>query len=189
MTRTTLAVTVTIVVSAIALAAGTVAAAQTGDLDIDIDGITRGDPGETVPLETVDTPADLVGQVCQIELVGANNPSVHPNNDLHVTTGGSTLTLADIEAVADNVGAATGTLTLGPVLTVAVTLGADGLSSGGYALMFDCQPTTTTTTTTDATTTTTTVPATVPPWTRPPGGTIPPTRTRPPTPGTPDYTG
>ena len=54
-------------------------------------GVVRGAPGTSVVVAAQKVPADLVGSECDVVLVGANNESVHPGNDLTVTSAGSSV--------------------------------------------------------------------------------------------------
>jgi hypothetical protein len=80
--------------------------------------------------------------------VSANPDSVHPNNDLVVSSGGSSVTLPDVEGVSGGNVVASGTLQLGPDIVVSLVMGPDGVFSAGMDVVVDCTPEETTTTTT-----------------------------------------
>lgn len=144
------------------LATALPAAAATPDVGpapITVNQIIRGANGTTHQLAT--EPVPNVGMVCTVTITATNNQSVHPNTDIVVSSGTSTVTAPDVEHDADGIIHAAGSLTLGETVTVAVRLGADGVFSGGMTAMFACvtpPPVTTTTTTAPPVTTTTMVP-------------------------------
>ena len=136
--------------------AGPAAAQAPPDLTIPIDTIETG--AGVHPLSTVDTPAGLVGQECQVTATNRNQNSIHDGNDL-VITSASTVRLLDVEALANLVVVSSAPITLGGSVSVSVDIGADPpVFSAGLDLTFDCEPPVTTTTTPPpppATTTTT----------------------------------
>jgi hypothetical protein len=162
--------------SGLAVFAGSAGAAP-DDIVIDVTGVVFGAPGSVTVVQEVTVDPALVGATCAGLAITANNTSVHPNTDLIVTTGSSQVEFDDVEAVSDEITEASDEVVLGPTITVAVRLGADGVASGGATLTFDCQSVPTTTTTAP-TTTTTAPPTTVPPTTVPPT-TVPPTTVAP----------
>lgn len=151
------------------------------DLTIPSYGVVRGAPGSTATVGSLDVPAQFQGQACEVELIGENNESTHPDNDLTVTTGSESYTFSDIESVAFGAGAVNGTMVLGGVVVLTLTFGEDGVTSGGYAVTFDCAEI--------PVTTTTTVPATTVPGTTPPPTLPPSTPVKNPPVTTPQYTG
>lgn len=108
--------------------------------------------GFTQIVSVTDVPASLNGGTCTVQVIGANNDSVHPNSNIIVTSENS-VTIPDVER---SPGAQTipadGPLTLASAVTVSVELGPDGIFSGGTLVVaFDCTeppppPTTTPTT-------------------------------------------
>jgi LPXTG-motif cell wall-anchored protein len=168
--------------------AGSHAAAQVADITIPIDTVIRQQPiGSTHQLASVPVPTELVGTTCTAMVVGENNDSVHPGNNLVVASGTDSVTAYDVERAPLASTPADGTLTLADTIVVSVVLGDGDPSpnlqtfSGGVVVHFDCTPTTTTTTSTTTTiaTTTTVPPTTTPPTTDPP--TTVPATTAPPT--------
>ena len=138
-----------------------VPASADSDLVIPSYGVVRGAPGSEATVGSLDVPFQYQGLPCEVELIGENNESTHPNNDLTIKTGDESYTFKDIESVAFGAGAVNGTMVLGGVVVLTLTFGADGVTSGGYAVTFDCpDPVITTTTTAPPPTT---VPTTLPP--------------------------
>lgn len=119
--------------------------------------IIRGEEGDRVNLGTFDTPADLVGQVCSVTASGNNNESVHPGNDIEVTSE-STVVLEGVEDSANKTTVAAGSLSLSEDISFTLILGPDGVYSAELDVTLDCESatTTSTTTTTEATSTTST---------------------------------
>jgi LPXTG-motif cell wall-anchored protein len=153
------------------------AAAQTDVIVIPVDTVVRHVPvGSLTELASAPVAPELVGATCVGDAVGRNNDtSVHPGNDLIVTTGTSSAELLDVERAPGVVTETIGELTLGETITVTLRMGPDKTFSGGLVISLDCQtPPPDTTTTTAPPTTTTEPPTTVPPTTVPPT-TVPPT--------------
>ncbi len=130
------------------------AEAQETRLEVDVDTVHRGDPGELFFEGSYNAEA---GEECVATLESVtNNESIHPGNDLIV--GPVTFTniesgsfeAAGIAFIADGPG------------DVMVRLGADGVFSAGFTLEVTCNPPTTTTQPPESSTTTT---LTIPPTT------------------------
>ena len=125
----------------IALIAATVlitTAARAQDVELPIDTIYRGNPGDLFPVATI--PADP-GIECVAVLESRNNESMHPNSDILV----GPVTFTDVET-GSFAAAGLAFTTTGPI-DVAVRLGGDGVFSAGFTLEVTCNPPTTTTTT------------------------------------------
>jgi hypothetical protein len=107
-------------------------------------------------------PAELVGTSCGVSTRAENNDSVHPGNDVVVSSGTDSVTLVDVEGSSGKVTTASSPLTLGTEVTITLIMGSDGVFSGGAAafVVVDCTPPTTTTTTSSTSTTTTTTSST-----------------------------
>ncbi len=133
------------------------AGAQTSGGIVEIPLITKikTEPGVRTVLATMAVPGDLVGQVCSVESRAENNSSVHPGNDLVITSGSASATLSDIESSPGAVTTAAGTMTLGDEVTVTLVMGPDGVFSAGATavVVLECSPPPTTTTTAAPTTT------------------------------------
>ena len=186
--------------------------AQADDLSFGI-GYTvhRGAPGTTVDIGGEKVPADLVGRTCNVGLMSENNRSIHPGNDVIITSA-SSVTFKDVESQAAAKTYPAQPITLGPELDADLRFGKNGVTSSGFKVTVDCPPPLTTTVppTTEPPVTTTEPPLTTtePPVTptEPPVTTVPPTTVKPPvvnvnpptiilappappTPAVPDYNG
>lgn len=102
------------------------------------DAVVRGAEGDVVPVGSADIAAEMVGRACTVEAVVTNQESVHTGNELIVTSGDTSASIAGIEDTAGTVTTAGGTLTLGSTITVAVKLGPSGISSIGSSLTVTC---------------------------------------------------
>ncbi|MGH8911890.1 MAG: hypothetical protein ACRDVD_05205 [Acidimicrobiia bacterium] len=139
------------------------ASAQDVSLEIPLPTVVKASPGSEHVLASEDVPQDLVGRTCSIRAIAANQESVHPGNDLVISSNGDLLLLEDVEGEAFGESAREGQLTLGNELTVTLILGSDGVFSAGMVVEVRCPaPDTTTTTTKPSSTTTpeTTIPTT-----------------------------
>ncbi|MEZ5165420.1 MAG: hypothetical protein R2695_02645 [Acidimicrobiales bacterium] len=78
-----------------------------------------------------------------------NNASVHPGNDLVVASGEDSVVLRGVEGAPGKVTTAEATLMLGPVITVTLVMGPDGIFSAGAKadVVLECVPPKHTTTT------------------------------------------
>lgn len=169
------------VVAAFAVAIAVLAAGPASAIDdiiIPIDSVAFGDEGEIVEVASVTVEPELVGSTCSLELEADNNGSVHPGNDLIVTTGGQSGTIPDVESEPGQVTVVDGDVVLGETVVIELQFGPDGVTSGGLILTFDCeaQPVPTTTTAPPSTT-------------EPPSTTLPPTGVDPAVEGQPTFTG
>jgi len=123
------------------------------DILLEFDRLISGVEGSVRTIGEVEVASDLVGQTCQVSVIGENQASVHPGNDLIVSTGGSSAVVVGVEDEVDAGINHTSQLVLGSTIVVQLRFGPDELSSLGFSLSFDCtQPATTTTSTTIATT-------------------------------------
>ncbi|MGI9584957.1 MAG: DUF7507 domain-containing protein [Acidimicrobiia bacterium] len=148
-----------------------VAVAQAAVIEVSIDTVVRADEGTVTYLATENTPADLIGTMCISVAEARNQSSVHPGNDLIVSSGGESVTLEDVERSPGATTTAGGPLTLGPTVTISLEMGPDEVFSGGITVkILDCTPPTTTMPPTTVPSTTTTVPSTT---TTHPSGTMP----------------
>ena len=125
-------------VLAFGLALGCVSVA--GAFTVPPAAITDGTQGEVRPLSTQNVdPAD-VGKDCQVTVVTTNNESLHPNSDLIVESGTSSMVAADVEHDTAS-HTFVGQLTLGTTITVSVRFGPDGIYSGGSIVDTTCPAT------------------------------------------------
>jgi hypothetical protein len=157
------------------------------DIVIPIDTVVRSDEGELTQLASVAVDAELVGAVCTVSAEADNNESVHPNNDIIVSSGSDEVVLLDVEGADSLVTVASGTLTLGDTVLLTLRMGSDRVFSGGIVVTIDCETASTTTTVPEPTTTTApepTTPTTVPEPTTTTTGPEPTTTTTTPADGT-----
>ena len=139
----------------------TQAGASTVEITVPIDTVfTRADvrEGDVRMVASRAVPDELVGQVCDVVAFADNGPSTHLGSHLIITSNGDRVVAPDVERAASARTPATGRLTLGATIDVAVQIGSDRQFSGGITVTVDCPPPTTTTepetTTTWATSTT-----------------------------------
>ncbi len=143
-----IATMMTVVFAAFALSLAAAADSHGFEVSIPITTVIVNAPaGSVIVLETVEVPAAFVGQPCLVLAASANPDSVHLNNDLVVSSGGSSVTLSDVEGVSGGNVVASGTLQLGPDIVVSLVMGPDGVFSAGMDVVVDCTPEETTTTT------------------------------------------
>lgn len=139
---------VVVVWMAVMPAATATADAPSGpSISVPVSDVVFGTPGSSHQLASVAVDAALQGATCAVMATGENNDSVHPGTTLVVSSGGGTVTISDVESSPEVVNPATGTLVLGAQIVVEVTLGSDGVFSGGVDVQLICQsppPTTTT---------------------------------------------
>lgn len=122
----------------VAMASG----ASAAEFIIPINTWVEAPPGSVTVLTTVDVPEELIGYSCLTIAVAANGESVHPNNDLIVSSGGDSVVLYDVERASFELTEASGTLVLGPTATVSLLMGGHGQFSGGLDVILDgeCTP-------------------------------------------------
>jgi hypothetical protein len=108
-------------------------------ITVPVDTAVFGDPGSVYELASVAVDASFLASTCTVTAVANNNQSVHPGSDLTVASGDSSVEVLDVEASPGAVTVGDGTLVLGTQLTVAVTLGTDGVFSGGVEVRLTCQ--------------------------------------------------
>ena len=127
--------------------------AQETRLEVDVDTIHKGDPGDLFFEGSYDA---IAGEECIATLESVtNNESIHPGNDLIV----GPVTFTNIESGTFEAAGLTFTAT-GPG-DVMVRLGIDGVFSAGFTLEVTCNPPTTSSTKPDTPPTTTVVTSTV----------------------------
>ncbi len=109
-------------------------------ISIPIDTVLHAPVGSETLLATVPT-GEFEGQVCTVSSITADNQnSVHPNNDLVVASGGSSVVLEDVEGEPNASVTADGELTLGDTVTVTLIMGDDHTFSAGVIVNLDCEP-------------------------------------------------
>jgi hypothetical protein len=83
-------------------------------------------------------PADQ-GLSCDVTVLATNQSSVHPGNNLVISSNGSSVIAADVERESNAVTETAGTLVLGPTVTVELFLGLpDHVFSAGLVVSIDC---------------------------------------------------
>ncbi|MDY7103355.1 MAG: hypothetical protein S0880_19400 [Actinomycetota bacterium] len=140
-------------VAAAAVVCGPTAGAQEDAIEIPLDSVVRADEGSETELGSAPVPAELQGATCEAEAQADNQESVHPGNDLVVTTGGVEAVIPGVEDEPGQVSVSAGTVVLGETITVSLRMGPDEVFSGGLVVSVDCTapPETGTTDTTTAT--------------------------------------
>jgi hypothetical protein len=92
-----------------------------------------------ITLETKQVPAEFVGQQCQVRAESLNNSSVHPGNNLTVSSNnGASVVLSDVERETDLIVVASGEMELGTDVTVAITAVGGSVFSGGLSVKVAC---------------------------------------------------
>jgi len=110
-----------------------------GSLTIPISTVVKAPAGSTHVLAEKFVDQNLVGMSCDVQATGENQSSVHPGNNLVITSGTGTITLEDVERAANVITPANGELVLGEKIIVTLIMGNDKVFSGGMKLEFDCQ--------------------------------------------------
>jgi hypothetical protein len=129
------AATIIFIVWSVTMAIGSAAAAEI--ITIPIDTVVYGKDGAVKVIDppgAVSVPADKVGNQCSVHAIAKNNGSEHPNTDLIVTSGGTSVTVFDVEREGGGRTNGDGLLTLGEIVKIEVRFGADGVFSGGFVV-------------------------------------------------------
>lgn len=115
------------------------------DILLEFDELIFGAEGSVRTVGQVDVPDDLVGRNCQISAIAENQASVHPGNDVIVSTGDSQAVIVGVEDEVNGGTVETYQVVVGPSIVVQLRFGEDEMSSLGFGLSFDCdQPVPTT---------------------------------------------
>ncbi|MEY4229381.1 MAG: hypothetical protein RLZZ362_230 [Actinomycetota bacterium] len=131
------------------------AGAASGDIVITLDKSASGAPGDVITLGTQSVAGRYVGLTCQGTYSASNNASAHPDTQLIISSGGSSVTINGVEDAPGATSTATQPLTLGDTITIAGRLGPDGVASmAGQAVTMDCPAAATTTSSPPSTSTT-----------------------------------
>lgn len=134
------------------------AEAASDDIVITLDKSASGAPGDVITLGSQSVAGRYVGLTCQGTYSASNNASVHPDTQLIISSGGSSVTINGVEDAPGATRTATQPLTLGDTITIAVRLGPDGVASmAGEAVTMDCPAAATTTSSPPSTSTSTSV--------------------------------
>lgn len=130
------------------------ASAEHGDISLPIITFVQADEGEIVPLLTEQVDAELVGATCSWDFHANNQESIHPGNDLILSTNGTQTVVPGVEDVPNQIVDVHGTFELGETITVSLRMGPDELFSAGISVEVVCDeevsPTTVAPTTTVA---------------------------------------
>lgn len=105
---------------------------------LDQDRVLYGEEGSVHQLAEVPVDADRVGSSCTLQVHTENQFSVHPGNDLLITTGGVQSVIEDVEAEPDADRDLSAAVVLGPVLVVELRFGPHQVSSMGFDLSVEC---------------------------------------------------
>lgn len=97
-----------------------------------------GEAGSLYQLAEVTVAPDHVGVSCTMTVHTENQSSVHPGNDLLITTGDSQAVIEGVEAEANAGKDLSAEVVLGETIVVALRFGPEGRSSMGYGLDVDC---------------------------------------------------
>jgi hypothetical protein len=138
------------------------ASAGHGHISVPIDTFVHAGEGEVVQLVSVPVDSELVGATCSWEFHATNQESVHPGNDLILSTGGNDTVVPGVEDAPGQVLDVSGSFQLGETLTVSLRMGPDQVFSAGLSVEVLCESDVVpaTATTTPAPTSTTPVPTT-----------------------------
>lgn len=101
-------------------------------LTVPVTGVHYGAEGTSVRVASVDVPAELVGQSCEIFGSTVNQQSVHPGNDLLIVNGDESFTIPNFEDEGDVLHDAGEVETVAATIQLFVVFGPDGASSGGF---------------------------------------------------------
>ena len=128
--------------AAVAILVGTAIAASAVELiSIPIDGIVVGVEGDVILVATAEVPVEFVGQTCEIVGETDNQEFIHDSNDLLIVNGGQTLVVPNFEDEGFIIHQAGEFDEMSPKIDVFVRLGPDGVSSGGFRVIVDCDKT------------------------------------------------
>jgi hypothetical protein len=130
------------------------AAPETFDVAIPINTIVFAAEGSVTQVASIDIDPQFAGQICDVTARSENQASVHPGNDLVVSSDSSEVTIPNVEGQAGGTVDAQGTLVLGSQVVVSLVMGPDGVFSAGMNVHLVCDLPPSSTTTTIATTTT-----------------------------------
>lgn len=138
------------------------ASAGHGDISVPLNTFVQAGVGEIVQLVSMPVDSELVGATCSWEFHATNQESVHPGNDLILSTGGTDTVVPGVENAPGQVLDVAGSFQLGEMVTVSLRMGADEVFSAGLSVEVLCEDhdVPTTATTTPASTTTAAAPTT-----------------------------
>ncbi len=114
-------------------------AAEIPQISVPIKTIVRGDKGSTHKLASEEVSPELVGMTCEVKATAKNQGSVHPGNNIVVSSGESKVILEDVERKANELTEAEGSLKLEDEVLVTLVLGKDKVFSGGMNVELHCE--------------------------------------------------
>ena len=112
--------------------------AATPQISIPVSTIVRGNEGSTHELARKTVESKYVGMTCDVNATAKNQSSVHPDNDLIVSSGTNKVILKNVERESNGTTVAEGKLTLSDKLIVNLKLGRDKVFSGGLDVNLHC---------------------------------------------------
>ena len=86
--------------------------------EVPVDTIVRSEPGVVTELVMIDVPEEHQGAICDIEVVGQNQGSVHLGNDLLVQSGDAEVVVEGVEDTAFQTTPKSAEIMLGSSITV-----------------------------------------------------------------------
>lgn len=95
--------------------------------------------GKSKVLATKDVDQQYEGMTCSVKAGAENQGSVHPGNNLVITSGNNSVTLEDVERAPKVTTVASGELTLGEQVSVSLVMGQDNVFSAGMNVVLACE--------------------------------------------------
>jgi hypothetical protein len=108
-------------------------------ISVPVNTIVRGDVGSTHILAEKDVDQELIGMVCSVNATAENQGSVHPGNNIVVSSGDGSVKLVNVEREANGITNAERKLAMSSDLTVTLVLGEDKVFSGGMNVNLKCE--------------------------------------------------
>ena len=137
MRRLFLIPTLVVAVMMAIIATGSVSSAQGDGLTVPASTVIRGNAGDVIELGRIPVDTARAGPLCTWQATVMNQTSVHPNTDILLESNGTTLVLADVEAVPNKVTSNSGSAFLADEVVVSVRLGPLGLFGGRMEVTID----------------------------------------------------
>lgn len=109
------------------------------DILLEFDDLIFGAEGSVRSVAVADVPTDLVGRSCRISVIAENQSSVHPGNDIIVSTGETQTVIVGVEDEVNGGITQSYQVIVGPTIDVQLRFGQDEMSSLGFGLSFDCE--------------------------------------------------
>ena len=116
------------------------ATSSTAEISIPVSTVVRNiGVGNSKVLVTKDIDEDAQGMTCSVKAGAENQGSVHPGNNLVITSGDSSVTLEDVERAPNVTTSANGELTLDESVAVSLVMGKDNVFSAGMDVVLSCE--------------------------------------------------